>query len=274
MKYRRKRMIKNYAKSVATSENKKGKKAKRIVYALFFLPLLVSLLTGSVSYKRIETAKGVEFLKALGKDVALYVSEKFPSVSKVGKTGAKFCFEYIRGEKKESIPVISTLDSKSTSLTSITDDADKAIEVKADVENTSNGEDPCIFSPVMPCKGEISSPFGKRVHPLSGEETSHNGIDIAIDSGTEVCAIEDGEVQKSEYNQFSGNYIVIAHKDGYTSSYAHLKETKVKTGDIVKKGDIIGISGSTGAVTGPHLHMEIRKDSSPIDPMTLIVNDD
>ena len=122
----------------------------------------------------------------------------------------------------------------------------------------------------MPCAGEISSPFGKRVHPLSGEETTHNGIDIAANTGTDILCVEDGTVQKSEYNQFSGNFIVIAHSDGYTSSYAHLMESKVKPGDTIKKGQLIGISGSTGAVTGPHLHMEIRKDSTPVDPMTLI----
>lgn len=270
MKYKRKKDDRSYRSEPLFPKNKKMTSAKKVIFALFLLPTIISLLTGAFVYNKNEIIKGVTFVKAVGKDAIMYVSKKFPSLSEVGKKGAQFCFEYIRGEKKSSMPVISTLDVKSPTFESVTKNTEKAIEVKADSDSFDAYLPKETFSPVMPCDGEISSPFGKRIHPLSGEETSHNGIDIAIDSGTEVGAIESGVVQKSEYNQFSGNFVVIEHIDGYTSSYAHLTESKVKEGDTVKKGDVIGFSGSTGAVTGPHLHMEIRKDSSPVDPMTLI----
>ncbi len=271
MKYRRRRKSDtNYESIPQTSGRKKGKTAKKIVFGMAFLPLILSVTANTLAYKKHHISSSIDFLKAVWKDAAMYVSEKIPRIDEVGKMGAKFCFEYIRGDKKESMPVISTLDSKTSPIMSITEEADKAIEVKADSETSPEPIPADVFSPIMPCEGNISSPFGKRIHPLSGQESSHNGIDIAIDSGTDVCAIESGTILKSEYNQFSGNFIVISHQDGYTSSYAHLEESNVKSGDIVKKGDIIGKSGSTGAVTGPHLHMEIRKDSTPVDPMTLI----
>ncbi|MBE7049914.1 MAG: M23 family metallopeptidase [Ruminococcaceae bacterium] len=252
------------------SDSKKRKPAKKIILAFFLFPIVLSLIAGMITHNQAEITENMYFFRSLGKDIAMYVSKKLPPVSKIGKKGADFCFEYIRGKKDERVPVTSVTDETHPSIMSIADVSEKSTQVKAESGISEDEISIDEFLPIMPCNGTISSPFGKRVHPLSGEETSHNGIDIAIDSGTEVCAIEDGVVQKSEYNQFSGNFVVIEHIGGYTSSYAHLSESKAKEGDTVKKGNVIGISGSTGAVTGPHLHMEIRKDSSPVDPMTLI----
>ena len=127
-----------------------------------------------------------------------------------------------------------------------------------------------VFAPTNPCPGRISSEFGERVHPLNNDVSFHNGIDIAGESGTEIRACFDGIIETSEYNEFSGNYIVINHSEGYTSSYAHMKECIAKKGESVKKGELIGIMGATGNATGPHLHFEIRKDGTPLNPMELI----
>ncbi len=183
-------------------------------------------------------------------------------VSTLGQKGAQFVFGYLKSdkskEKEEKVFAQNTQPSAASEV--LSDAAEKAENQKA------------LFSPSMPCIGEISSPFGQREHPLNGESKFHNGIDIAVDAGTDIKAIEDGTIEKSTYNQYSGNFVVITHQDGYTSSYAHLGECKVTEGQKVKKGDIIGLAGSTGVATGPHLHMEIRKDTVPINPLELIIN--
>ncbi len=176
-------------------------------------------------------------------------------VSDFGEKGSKFVSGYLKsGEKK--------------------DEKVFALEINSDAqgkEQSKEKKEPLkVFSPSLPCTGEISSPFGEREHPLSGQDSFHNGIDIKGETGDPVKATEDGKVTKSTYNQYSGNFIVITHTDGYTSSYAHLAKSNVKEGQTVKKGDIIGLIGSTGSATGPHLHFEIRKDKDPKDPLELI----
>jgi len=126
------------------------------------------------------------------------------------------------------------------------------------------------FNPINPCVGRISSEFGERVHPLNSEVSFHNGIDIAAQEGDEVRACFDGVVEISQYNDYSGNYIIIRHDNGYSSSYAHMSKLLVKEGTKLKTGDIIGLVGSTGAATGPHLHFEIRLENTPLNPEELI----
>jgi len=114
----------------------------------------------------------------------------------------------------------------------------------------------------------ISSDFGKRKNPFSGEMKNHNGIDLAAPEGTPVYAIKDGAVYTCipEDSEF-GNYIILSHDQGkMTSVYAHLSEIRVEKYQFVKKGDIIGYVGQTGKATGPHLHFEIRHGGKAEDP--------
>lgn len=114
----------------------------------------------------------------------------------------------------------------------------------------------------------ISSEFGKRKNPVSGEWKNHNGIDLAAAEGTPVFAIKDGfDAICYQNDPTFGNYIILSHDDGaMTSIYAHLSKIAISNYDSVKKGDIIGYVGSTGMATGPHLHFEIRKDGVAQNP--------
>lgn len=114
----------------------------------------------------------------------------------------------------------------------------------------------------------ISSEFGKRKNPFSGQMKNHNGIDLAAPEGTPVYAIKDGAVFSCIENDSEfGNYIILSHDQGkLTSVYAHLQSVKVEQYQSVKKGDIIGFVGQTGLATGPHLHFEIRKGGKAEDP--------
>lgn len=118
----------------------------------------------------------------------------------------------------------------------------------------------------------ISSEFGKRKNPFTGNLKNHNGIDLAAKEGTEVFAIKDGKVALNISNDFTfGNYIIISHDDGsMTSVYAHLNKSLVKENDYVKKGELIGYVGSTGQVTGPHLHFEIRQNGAATNPKSVL----
>ena len=114
----------------------------------------------------------------------------------------------------------------------------------------------------------VSSEFGKRKNPFSGEMKNHNGIDLAAAEGTPVYAIKDGAVYAAiEKDPEFGNYIILSHDFGkMTSVYAHLSKITVDRYQYVKKGDVIGYVGQTGKATGPHLHFEIRTGGKAEDP--------
>lgn len=123
-------------------------------------------------------------------------------------------------------------------------------------------------------EGRITSSFGNRFDPIKKKETFHKGIDIAAQKGTNVLAADDGKVISvvNEYtkNKGPGRNIVIDHKNGYQTFYAHLDTAMATEGQVVKTGQIIGHVGSTGRAAGNHLHFEIRLNGEPIDPIKLV----
>jgi len=112
----------------------------------------------------------------------------------------------------------------------------------------------------------ISSRFGMRVHPITGEYKSHTGMDIASNQGTAVYACDSGTVVLAEWYGGYGNCIMIDHGNGYKTLYGHLSVISVSNGQTVSQGETIGQVGSTGNSTGPHLHLEVYKNGSRIDP--------
>ncbi len=119
-----------------------------------------------------------------------------------------------------------------------------------------------------------SSGFGWRIHPWYKIKIFHPGIDFAAPIGTEVYATGDGVVEKTESSFHGyGMSIIIDHGFGYKTRYAHLSAFKVVQGQKVKRGDIIGLVGSTGLSTGPHLHYEVIKNNETINPVNYFFND-
>jgi len=121
---------------------------------------------------------------------------------------------------------------------------------------------------MWPVNGRVTSGFGWRQHPVFGGRRFHNGIDIAASHGSNVVAADSGTVITSAYSGGYGNYIVISHGNGITTLYAHLSSRKVSAGTSVAKGQLIGLIGSTGVSTGPHLHFEVSVNGSRINPLT------
>ncbi len=122
-------------------------------------------------------------------------------------------------------------------------------------------------SPVVAKKGYISSNYGYRRDPINGLHRFHGGIDIAGKTGTQISAIASGFVSFTGRKGGYGNVVEINHSDSLKSRYAHLSSILVKKGQVVRKGDTIGKMGSTGRVTGPHLHLEVWKNGKTVNPM-------
>ena len=115
--------------------------------------------------------------------------------------------------------------------------------------------------------GRITSPFGFRQNPVTKKYHNHGGIDIGqVGYGANIRAADTGTVTTSGYDSSYGNYVVINHGNGYVTLYAHMSKRLVSKGATVKKGEIIGLTGSTGNSNGPHLHFEVRKNGVRIDP--------
>lgn len=113
----------------------------------------------------------------------------------------------------------------------------------------------------------ITSEFGTRSDPFSGRLTSHNGLDIGGNVGDPIYAAADGKVTDTGYSSARGNYVTMSHPSGLQTIYMHLEEAIAAKGDTVKQGDKIGLLGSTGRSTGPHLHIEVVKNGQAVDPL-------
>ncbi|MES3019396.1 MAG: M23 family metallopeptidase [Bacteroidota bacterium] len=127
----------------------------------------------------------------------------------------------------------------------------------------------------LPVEGQITSGFGWRKYPGTGSDEFHNGIDIAVPEGSPVKAAASGIVLKKYYSDSGGNQMVLRHANGYQTGYAHLRSFRKEPGDQVKKGETIALSGSTGHVTGPHLHFTVtNKKDEKIDPVRALTSMD
>lgn len=115
---------------------------------------------------------------------------------------------------------------------------------------------------------KITDKFGPRIHPVRKKRVMHHGIDFKADRGTPVYATADGVIEFGAFHKASGygKLIIMQHSFGFKTYYGHLKTIKVKTGEFVSKGQLIGLSGNTGMSTGPHLHYEIRHLFTTINP--------
>jgi hypothetical protein len=116
----------------------------------------------------------------------------------------------------------------------------------------------------------LESGYGERMHPVLGVMRLHTGIDLIAKEGVPVVASADGVVIKARMAEAWGNIIVVQHAGNYATSYSHLKSMNVNAGDQVKKGQVIGAVGNTGLSSKYHLHFELLKDASAIDPIAFL----
>lgn len=128
-----------------------------------------------------------------------------------------------------------------------------------------------IFIAGRPVKwGWLSSKFGRRTDPFTGRIAWHQGVDFAGKDGSDIISVASGVVTWSGERYGYGQMVEVNHGNGFSTRYGHCKENLVKVGDVVKKGQVIALMGSTGRSTGPHVHFEVFKNGRAVDPASYI----
>lgn len=145
-------------------------------------------------------------------------------------------------------------------------------ELLIDIEITTNekqveGE---YIWPLSSQYTKVTSGFGWRIHPVTGRQQHHNGIDIPAPYGTDIMAVNDGTVVECSYNYADGYYITVSHGGGVASFYSHLSRYRVSVGDKVTKGQVIANVGTSGYVTGAHLNLNMYENNVPVNPLTIV----
>jgi murein DD-endopeptidase MepM/ murein hydrolase activator NlpD len=210
----------------------------------------------------LETAPGTYSLELTGETEAGKALSKKISFSRE--------FAVARG-KYPKIQVKLNVESK---FTEPNPEQQKQIEesqqVKKDYLNRVTPERGWSGQFTAPADAAISDVFGSQRIFNGKSESPHLGLDFRVPSGTPVVAMNDGTVLLARLLYYEGNFVVLDHGQGLLTIYMHLSEFKVKEGDQVKRGQVIGLSGGTGRATGPHLHVGVRWQGTYLDPAALI----
>lgn len=142
--------------------------------------------------------------------------------------------------------------------------------LNASGRGSSSGSSSYSRSFRWPVVGRINSPFGWRRHPITRRKSFHTGIDIKASRGYRIRAAKDGRVVYSGWMGGYGRVVVLSHGGSYSTLYAHCSKLAVRKGQRVNQGQVIAYVGATGRATGPHLHFEVRKNNSPINPLKVL----
>lgn len=202
------------------------------------------------------------------------------------KPAAQTAAEPTQGEKaSEEASVTASTEVMMNVFEAVSDETGESVAV-GEIGNGSGGEDigssqtasgvsfaPYYVSasPVMPVKNaRRTSRFGYRTNPISGNYGFHTGLDLAAAQGTPVAAAFYGEIEETGENEVWGKYVLMRHSASFETYYCHLSEIYVKQGSVIRQGETLGLVGSTGWSTGPHLHFEVRIDGVRVDPETLL----
>jgi predicted secreted protein len=150
-------------------------------------------------------------------------------------------------------------------------DQERNLEALAEIVDTKRAQWASTPS-IWPVQGWVSSRFGRRISPFTGRDTMHGGIDISAPMYTPVVASAGGTVVLAQFEAGLGNAVIVSHGYGLKTTYGHLAKLKVRDGQTVKRGDVIGAVGSTGLSTGPHLHYEVEHRGAGMDPLKFIID--
>ena len=249
-------------KSIKTEERKNScigrvVTVQSVVCAIIVLAVLIMGKAGSPAFKELQKIYGSKIgrdiysasVSAAMKSFKNYVFDNAPAViqeseTQTEKPAAEAAAESGEGKGGEDIP-----QSENNS---------GALPVSADINFT------------VPVYGNITSPFGKRIHPITGKNSFHTGIDIGAKTGAKIACALDGRVEKTGSSSVSGNYILIDHGSGLKTYYCHCSQLYAPEDAVVRAGEIIALVGSTGQSTGPHLHFEIRYNGERYDPASVM----
>lgn len=201
-----------------------------------------------------------------------YYSSQFielrSTITSLKQTEADFKRIFSPQSKEQILENLDTSESGSLDLENLKKQIRITMESAGEIKDyLSQERNAYVATPRgWPVDGHITSPYGAREHPMTGGKEFHGGVDIAAEPGKPVSATADGIVSFAGWSGASGNLVVIEHGLGFSTCYAHNKMVAVKTGQKVKRGDVIGYIGSTGSSTGPHVHYEVWRNGNSTDP--------
>lgn len=187
-------------------------------------------------------------------------------------TAAKRAAQHVLEPETQAVPAaetVATIDERAA-VETITSAGGEDIRVLDALQDSSFAAVSVSQQAVTPVQGKVTSGFGYRIHPITGNRSFHTGVDLAAPEGTPIAAAYGGVVQETGYTSGRGNYILLTHGENLQTLYCHLSEIQVQTGDAVRAGGTIGLVGTTGMSTGPHLHFELRVDGVRCDPVYVL----
>lgn len=271
------------------SEKAKNKKPKtkadyliRLILlqsALCFLVVIGVFISSKVSPSAAERMKS-DYARIMEKDMS--VSEVFSDI----KDTAKEVFQPIEVVQNDAQAAMSVSVSGIDSYNVIDDETGETVAVGEIIYDGTGGGDAAAqgnsfadykinATAVMPVQGaRLTSPFGYRTNPISGNYGFHTGIDLAAAENTPVAASFSGTVAETGESDVWGKYVLVRHSDSLETYYCHLNEIYVEEGAVIRSGETVGLLGSTGWSTGPHLHFEVRIDGVRVDPEKLLYGDE
>jgi murein DD-endopeptidase MepM/ murein hydrolase activator NlpD len=170
-------------------------------------------------------------------------------------------------------PVIGSAFGQADAAFSVLSDILSLIESRLDLVRNGVERRQALASAtpsIWPVAGWLSSSYGSRKDPFTGDPNFHPGLDISAEKGQPVLATADGTVTAASYNGNYGNLVVIDHGYGITTKYGHLSRFRVTAGHTVRRGDVVGYVGSTGRSTSPHLHYEVWVSDKLTNPLRLL----
>lgn len=256
------------------AHNEKGKEQKNDKYMVVMVTQTVVAFV-LIALMLISIKTGGKFARIMAEGYEKYMAEEFSEedFSEAFARVEEFAdvFAHVDNDNPE--------DAKNDGTETVTEDASVVVAGGKDLDFTSLDalEGICFdnvdvgFVMIEPLVNyEISSEFGYRIGPISGQPGIHTGLDMAAGYGEKIKAVADGIVADAAWDDSYGNYIKIQHENNTVSIYAHCSSLVASEGDKVKAGDTIAKVGSTGDSTGNHLHFEVRKDNIRINPSYLL----
>jgi len=205
----------------------------------------------------------------------IFEAEPIPSTVREAGYGGIDRYKALEGFDNEDLIVETTrkLDKLTKQMYVQSKSFDEIVEL-ADNKSHMLASIPAIQPVANKDLTRIASGFGYRIHPIYKTTKMHEGIDFTAPVGTEIYATGNGTVKLVEYDSRGyGNHVIISHGFGYETLYGHMSKINIRPGQKVKRGDVIGVVGSTGTSTAPHLHYEVIKQGSKINPINFFYND-
>lgn len=236
-----------------------------IIFLIFSFAIVGTITVGSLCIDTVEYYR-------MKKEVS-YLSTQFlelkSTISSLKKAEKDFSRIFSVKSKEGVMENIDASNPGSIDIEVIKKEVDEAVKSVTDIRQYLEVQKSVFLSTPRgwPAEGEITSPFGMRDHPITGKKAFHSGVDIMLSVGTPVRATADGIVSFSGWGYKMGYVVVLEHGHGFGTVYAHNSKNMVTVSQTVKRGQVIAISGSTGRITGAHLHYEVWRDRNPLDPL-------